>query len=132
MRITCVRHCRGDECTATVCVFIGCRLFTYTLFTYTYIMPLLLHTSVFTAHQINKGCSSALINIRSYNSEVLCFVRIHREPTSPVSALTARFDPSWTVVVDARVAACVLRIGGINMASNTGNNVGTSPSFKEI
>ena len=46
-------------------------------------------------------------------------VRIHHEPTSPVSALTARFDPTWTVVIDARVAACVLRIGGINMASTS-------------
>ena len=58
--------------------------------------------------------------------------RIHREPTLPVSALTARFDPRWTVVIDARVAACVLRICGIDIASTTGNNVGTSSSFKEI
>ena len=58
-------------------------------------------------------------------------VRIHREPTSPVSALTARFDPRQTAVVDYRVAACVLRIGGINTDSTTGNNVGTTSSFKE-
>ena len=58
--------------------------------------------------------------------------RIHREPTSPVSTLTARFDPRWNVVVDVRVAACVLRIGGINIATTTANNVGTSSSFKEI
>ena len=57
---------------------------------------------------------------------------IHRGPTSPVSALTARLDPRWTAVVDARVAACILRIGGIHIASTTGNNVGISPSFKEI
>ena len=57
--------------------------------------------------------------------------RIHREPTSRVSALTARFDPRWTVGVDARVAACVLRIGDINIASTIVNTVGTSSSFKE-
>ena len=55
--------------------------------------------------------------------------RIHREPTSPVSTLTARFDPRWTMVDDARVAACVLRIAGINIAFTTVNNVGTSSSF---
>ena len=47
-------------------------------------------------------------------------------PTSPVSVLTARFGPIWTVV------AQVLRIDGINIASTTGNNVGTSSSFKEF
>ena len=57
-------------------------------------------------------------------------LRIHREPTSPVSALTARFDSRWIVVVDARVAACVLRIGGIIIASTTGNNLGISSSFQ--
>ena len=56
--------------------------------------------------------------------------RIHREPTSPVSTLTARFDPRWTVVDDARVAACVLRIAGINIAFTTVNNVGTSSLFE--
>ena len=55
--------------------------------------------------------------------------RIHRESTSPVSSLKAHFDPRWTTVVDARVAASVLRIGGFNVASTTGNNVGTSSSF---
>ena len=45
---------------------------------------------------------------------------------------TALFDPKWTVVVDARVAVCVLRIDGINIVSTTGNNVGTTSSFKEI
>ena len=38
------------------------------------------------------------------------------------------FDPNVT----ARVAACVLRIDGINITSTTGNNVGTASSFKEI
>ena len=50
--------------------------------------------------------------------------RIHRGSTSYVSALTARFDPRWTVVVNASDEACVLRIGGISAASTTGNNVG--------
>ena len=44
-------------------------------------------------------------------------------------SLTARFETRSTVIVDARVAACVLRIYGINIASTTVNNVGT---FKEI
>ena len=48
------------------------------------------------------------------------------------SSLTARFGPRWTVVVDASVATCILRINDINIASTTGNNVGTSSSFKEI
>ena len=47
------------------------------------------------------------------------------------SSLTVRFDPRWTVVVDARVAVCVLRIDSINRASTSWNNVGTS-SFREI
>ena len=55
--------------------------------------------------------------------------RIHREPTSPVSTMTARFDPRWTIVDDAPVAACVLRIAGINIAFTIVNNVGTSSSF---
>ena len=58
--------------------------------------------------------------------------QIHRGLTSPVSTLTARFNPSWTVVVNAHVTACVLRIDGINTASTTKNNVGTTSSFKEI
>ena len=41
-------------------------------------------------------------------------------------SLTARFNPRWDVVVD------VQRIGGINIAFTTGNNVGISSSFKEI
>ena len=53
-------------------------------------------------------------------------------PTSPESMLTAHFNPKWTVVVDACVAPCDLQIGGTNIASTTGNNVGTSSSFKEI
>ena len=48
------------------------------------------------------------------------------------SSLTTHFDPRWTAVVDARVAACVLRFGGIYIVSTVGNNVGTSSSFKEI
>ena len=36
------------------------------------------------------------------------------------------------MVVDARVAVCIQRIGDINIASGTANNVGTSSSFKEI
>ena len=49
--------------------------------------------------------------------------RNHRVLTSPVSTLTARLDPRWTVVVDARV----LRIDDINISSTTGNNVGFRP-----
>ena len=48
------------------------------------------------------------------------------------SSLTAHFDLRWTVANVARVAACVLQIGCINIASTTGNNVGTSSSVKEI
>ena len=59
-------------------------------------------------------------------------VRIHCVPTSPVSSLTARIDLRWTVVVSAHVAACVLRIDDINIASTTVYNVGTITSFKDI
>ena len=41
------------------------------------------------------------------------------------SSLTVHFDPRWTVVDDTHV----LRIDGINTASTTGNNVGTTSSF---
>ena len=52
-------------------------------------------------------------------------IQIHRGPRSSVSELTARFDPRCTVVIDVGVA-------NDNVASTTGNNVGTTSSFKEI
>ena len=42
------------------------------------------------------------------------------------------FNLRWTVTIHASVAAYVLPIDGINIASTTGNNVGTTSSFKEI
>ena len=36
------------------------------------------------------------------------------------------------MVVDAHVTACVLRTDGINIASTTGNNVGTTSSSRDF
>ena len=61
-----------------------------------------------------------------YRSDSPC--RIRREPTSPVSMLIARCQ--LTLILDGPWSSTFY--GSISIASTTGNNVGTSSSFRDF